>query len=390
MPVEPINRDRRRRFAETFDAQALALLPGPHHALLLEWLAKSAAPKRRWDSLLLIAGPTRIEHAEALATFLLDGGAAILEEKLARGAWPPVMLIWRDYEHLCQVLGLRTRAVRNAGFLKSWEAARTVDWQSDPLAQAWNALRQGPPDKCQSRLALLIKLNDWLLQGQSGTRRNFSIFARGHSKQITSAEWTWLAEIVELADCGIQRHAPALWLAGNMQLKIGERWLDAGAAGDFMALTPRTLACLNTAQSGATHYRVIENLTSFENLAHQASATEIVLWLPGYAPHWWRAAVGQLLGALPLPARLSCDADPDGVRIAVHAGEVWAERGLAWEPYAMGAEDAAASPNRLPLTERDRLSAERLLQKTILPPTLRTLLEWCLEHQSKAEQENWL
>lgn len=390
MPVKPIGRDRRRRVADSFDAKGFALLPGSQHALLLEWLKKSTVPKRRWDSLLLLAGPARIELAEALAKFLLDCGAIMLEEKLAHGSWQPITLIWRDYEQLCQVLGLRTRAVRNADFSELWEAARAIDWQSDELAQAWQDLRQGPPDKCQARLALLIKLNDWLLQGQSGTRRNFSIFARGHSKHITSAEWKWLAGIVELADCGIQRHAPALWLAGDVQFKIGERWLDVGAVDDFMALTPRTLARLNAAQSGATHYRVIENLTSFENLALQASATEIVLWLPGYAPHWWRVAVAHLIAVLPLPARFSCDADPDGVRIAMHAAEIWSERGQTWEPYAMGAEEAAASPNKLPLTERDRLCAEGLLQKPVLPHALRKLLEWCLEHQSKAEQENWL
>lgn len=390
MRVDLISRNRRRRVVDTFDAQGFTVLPGPLHALLLEWLKKSTVPKRKWDSLLLVAGSARIELAEALAQLLLDSGAAILEEKLAHGTWHPVTLIWRDYEQLCQVLGLRTRAVRNAGFSESWEAARAIDWQSDELAQAWQDLREGPSDRSQTRLALLIKLNEWLVQGQSGTRRNFSIFARGHSKHITPAEWAWLAAIVELGDCGIQRHAPTLWLAGDIQLKFGERWLDAGAAGDFMALTPRTLARLNIAKSGATHYRVIENLTSFENLAQKASDSEIVLWLPGYAPNWWRVAVGYLIAALPLPARLSCDADPDGVRIAMHAAEVWVEQGLNWEAYAMSAVDAAASTNKLLLTERDKQCAQSLLQTEALPPTLRTLLEWCLEHQSKAEQENWL
>lgn len=391
MRHEPVSRDRRRRFADAFDCNALALLPGAQHALLREWL-RSSAQTRRWDALLKIAGPTRIELMESLAQALAVCGAATLEEKLERGTWRPTSLQWRDYEALCVALGITTQAAQRTAFLSAWESAGKIDWRQASLEEAHQALRDASMDKAQARLALLIRLNDWLAEGNSGSRREFALFARGHTKQISQAEWEWLATIVELAECGIERHASALWLAGDLQLKIDGRTLDIGAAGDFLGITPLSFDKLGGGNTGATHYRLVENRTSFENLARAGTTAsqEIVLWLPGYAPTWWRTAVGRLLDAVPAPARISCDADPDGVQIALNAAELWSARGLAWEPCAMHAEDAARAQHVLPLTERDLKLAASLLNHPGLPPALEALLQWCIAHRSKAEQENWL
>ena len=393
MRTEGISRDRQRRFADLFDKEALTLLPGQQRALLQEWL-KSDAQMRRWDTLLKAAVSKRIdvETAESLAEMLAGCGAAVLEERFEAPAWRPVALVWRDYEALCAALGLKTQAVQRAALAAAWFAAQEVDWQHAALAEAYQALANATAEKGQTRLSLLMSLNDWLREGNSGTRREFALFAREQTKQITKAEWTWLAAIVELADCGIERHAPSLWMAGDVQLQIGACWLDVGAAGDFIGLTPVTLSKLTHGKTAATHYRLIENRTSFENLARDALtvATAIVLWLPGYAPRWWRVAVGKLLDVLPLPARISCDADPDGVQIALNAAELWTTRGLAWETHAMSAEDAAGSRHKLPLTERDMRLAESLLERPALPPAMQTLLQWCIDHRCKAEQENWL
>jgi hypothetical protein len=388
MRTEAVSRDKRSRFSEPFDARVLSLLPTNQRALLKEWL-KSSAPTRRWEALLKLAGAERIEIAESLAQALTACGAVTLEERFERGAWHATVLAWRDYEALCAALGLTTRNVLRDAFALAWKAANNIEWHSTALCDAWQALHDAPPDKGQTRLALLLKLNEWLREGRSGTRREFALFARGQTKQISGAEWTWLAACVELADCGIDRHAPALWLAGELRLQIGGRWLDIGAAGDFLALTPATMNRLAAGETRASHYRLIENRTSFENTVRAADADEIVIWLPGYAPGWWRTTVGNLLDALPLPARISCDADPDGVQIALNAGELWTARGLAWEPCAMHVEDAEASRHKLPLTERDARLAQALLEMPLLP-ALDALLRWCLTHRCKAEQENWL
>jgi len=389
MHIESISRDKRRRYTDAFDPNALILLSGALRKLLLEWL-KSSAHTRRWETLLTTAGPARIELAEALIQSLIDCGAAILEERFERSNWLPTTLVWRDYETLCAALGLTTPNVQRAAFDNAWAAAQHKDWQCEALAGAYQTLHAAPADKGPLRLALLIKLNDWLSEGKSGTRREFALFARGYTKQLSATEWAWLAGIIELEACGIERHAPALWIAGDVQLKITERWLDIGAAGDFIALTPATLNQLTAAKTSANHYRLIENRTSFEHVARTPASTAITLWLPGYAPRWWRAAVMQLLGVITLPARISCDADPDGVQIALNAAQLWTTHKLEWKPDSMRAEDAASAQHQLPLSARDEQLAQRLLKTPDLPTTLATLLRWCIDNKSKAEQENWL
>lgn len=397
MHIEPISRDKRRRHHDHFDPAAVALLTDTQRTLLKVWLksiTKNTIKARRWETLLklTVAKNIPVETAESLAESLVNSGAAILEEHFEHATWHPAALAWRDYEALCVACGLTTPTMQRSAFAQAWSATNATTWQRPELATACDALQDSPPDKGQTRLALIQRLNDWLRQGESGTRREFALFARGHTKQITRAEWTWLADILPLEDCGIEPHAPALWIAGDLQLQCRDRWLDIGASGDFIALPPSTLERVTRATAQATHYRLIENRTSFENVARKACAEqkEIVIWLPGYAPSWWRAAVNTLLHALPLPARISCDADPDGVQIALGAGELWNKRKLAWDAYAMSADDVATAPHKLPLTERDRQLAQSLLSREDLPVTLRGLLESCIHHGLKAEQENWL
>jgi DNA topoisomerase VI subunit A len=387
--TEKLSSSRQRRWIAAFDTGALTLLPGPQHALLLKWL-KSSAERRNWDGLLKLAD-TQVELAESLSQSLFDCGAAAREEELKYAIWQPLALIWRDYESLCRAIGVTTRNTLSATITASWHAAQHVVWQRASLANAYQALNGAHTEKDAGRLVLLRKINEWLLAGKSGTRRDFSLFARGQTKQLSVSEWAWLQEVADLSDCGIERHEPALWLAGDVQLQIGERWLDLGAAGDFVALTPQTIARIKAGKTSATHYRLVENRTSFERVARAKDAAgEIVVWLPGYAPTWWRTALAQLLTALPLPARISCDADPDGVQIAINAAQVWGAQKLAWQPHAMAAANIAGAAHKLPMTEHDMQLAASLLAKPDLAPGLADLLRWCLQNNVKAEQENWL
>jgi DNA topoisomerase VI subunit A len=195
-----------------------------------------------------------------------------------------------------------------------------------------------------------------------------------------------------LTDCGIDRHTPSLYIGGDVQLKIDGRWLNVGAAGDFVALTPQTMCKIQAGTTSATHYRLIENRTSFERAVRDAApiSTDIIIWLPGYAPNWWRTSIEQLLAAVPLPARISCDTDPDGVQIALDASALWTARLLAWEPYEMSVEDVQEALHTLPMTERDIRLANRLLEASDIPSDLAALLQWCVLHRAKAEQENWV
>ena len=388
--IEAVSRNKRRRTAECVDLGALPLLPPEQRALLREWL-KNDRKTRKWDSLLKIADQPRIEIAESLAFSLAANGLAILEERLVHSVWVPEALTWPDYEALCASFGMSTRAVKRNAFSDAWATAAELEWHSADLSEACNALRDAAPDKGLARLGLLCKLNEWLHLGRSGTRREFALFARDGTKQITRAEWAWLSEWADLAACGIEQHAPALWLAGDVQLAFGARTLDIGAVGDFIALKHSAVDRLTSGTTCASHYRLVENRTSFENLAHAAANSgEIIVWLPGYAPGWWCDSLGKLLAALPLPARISCDADPDGVQIALQAARLWIDRNLQWDAFAMSANDAANARHTRPMSEHDMRLAHTLLDLPALPPEMASLLHWCLDNRRKAEQENWL
>lgn len=387
--IEKLSPTTQRRRVGDFNQDAFDAFPKPQKALLAKWL-KSSATRRSWDGLLRLA-ESEIELAEALAQSLFECGAADREEELKNGMWRLSALTWRNYEAICSTLGLATRNAVSAAATASWLSAQQVSWQRPELIDAYQALQTAPPEKSALRLALLIKLNDWLVAGKSGNRRDFSQFAYGQSKQLSVSEWSWLHEVADLDECGIERHEPTMWIAGDAQLKLGKRTLDLGAAGDFMALTTITLGQVSGGKTSASHYRLVENRACFERLVRKATDTsEILLWLPGYAPTWWRNAMTQLLTVMPLPARISCDADPEGVQIALSVAEIFFAKGLQWEPWAMGVAQASNAERKLPLTERDNQLAESLLAKGKAPAGLVELLQWCLSHRSKAEQENWL
>src|ERR1700693_4890285 len=270
-----INKNKRHLLTDEFDASMLPLLTGTQRVVLLQWL-KIKAAKPKWDTLLRTAvqhGGQPVEVAEALAQSLVECGAATLEQRRERAIWQNNARLWSDADAPGLALVLATTESRRTAFETEWKAAKKTEWQRSSLAEAYQSLQDLPAQRANARLTLLVKLNAWLIAGKTGTRYEFSLFGFGQTKhEISRAEWAWLEECIGLDDCGIQRHAPALWLAGDIQLKIGGRWLDVGAACDAVALTPATLANLNSARSKAIRYRLVENRTSFERLARMAYA----------------------------------------------------------------------------------------------------------------------
>ena len=199
------------------------------------------------------------------------------------------------------------------------------------LARAAEALDALPPSRGLPRLELLLALDAWSAEQRSGTWRDFALFARGHTKQITEAEKTWLADEVGLADFRISTHTPLLRLKAPSVLSLPGGEIALGAMPDFAALTPASVAAIIAARQPPRVWHVVENLSSFERVARSCAADEGALWLPGYPPSWWQQAVATLLQHLPAPARIACDPDPDGIAIALQAGGLWSAAGLPWQ-----------------------------------------------------------
>ncbi len=378
-------RRRRRRVDDA--PQPLDALPGERRALLARWLRHGA--KTRWQTLAADAGQA-YPLAQTLLEILLQTGWVEVTEERRSQAWWPLQVEILDPPALRRALGLPDpQAVRLA-----WQNADRSALTQPELLAAAALLEALPPARALARLLLLNALQIWQAEERSGTRRDFAWFARGDTKAISEAEWSWLSEHCDLESLGVSGHTPHLLIAAPTTLILhrpGQAALPlrVGAAPDWLALTPATLALLGAAEEAPQVWRLVENRTSFERLARQRARLDAVLWLPGFPPAWWRSALARLLQHAPAAAEIACDPDPAGIAIALAAGAVWEAAGLSWTTPTMTPAALRGLARRKPLTDDDHRQLDRLAAQA-LPATLAELASALRELGEKGEQEGYL
>lgn len=373
---------RRRRYKDATDEAALRTWPSDWRDMAIEWI-RDDHPRRRWETLCARAGNMRMGTAGALLEALLVGGWVVLDEhRKPRMDWTPNSLEWVNRERLAILLGLPdVRALRaQAGQLQDRGFG---DARLPALA---DSLGGQPPARVLRRMTLLHALDRWLDGEHRGTRREFALFARDDTKDVSESEWRWLDEALGLEALGIGSHTPGLWLRAPLRLRLQEGMLDIAAVPDLIALSPATLFAADGVSGRLRHWRVVENRTSFEQAAAAHGNEDGVLWVPGFAPGWWLQAVAQLLRWAPAPLLIACDPDPAGIRIALSVAQIWERQALAWRPWRMGEADLLALPARKPLSAYDHAELARL-QALPLPPALMGLADALRRHGFKGEQE---
>ena len=387
--IEPLDQrkvsQRRKRYRDVLPQQ-LGHIPGEWRELLARWVRRGG--NSRWETLRNDAGVTGIQMAQSLLDWLLREGWAVVVEQRQHGGWWPQSVELRSLPQLRAALGISDKE-QDA---QRWQAAR-AELQSccdANLAPALLALDELHARYALARYDLIAALQRLQDAQQGGTRRDFALFARNDTKGISEAEWNWLEQTLDLAEFRIERHTPLLLLSAHLTLHLPSGQLDLVNCADFAALTPATLQAVTATSGKISHWRLVENRTSFERVARQRGHDAGVIWLPGYPPSWWLTTVGHVLNVAPAPAHIACDPDPAGIAIALKAAELWQQRGIAWLPWKMSANDIAALHARKPLTEVDRLRLAALKQEMVLPPQLVELSEWMLEHGEKGEQEGYL
>lgn len=385
-----IHTQGRKRMRESDAPPALPLsLSARQDILLRRWLA-SAAQQRRWQTLLEEAGRDLLDCSEGLLEALVTAGAATARESLVRGSWQVEGLVWRDLPALQKSLGIRTARERQAardGIEQQLAAlAEDCPWLQSAVASCLGPGRV--QERLQARAELLKALAAWHAEQRFGKRRDFALYARLGTKDISPTEWKWLETHVALAAVGIEKLAFILWLGGSIALCTSGGRIDAGALG-FCGLPMNTLAGSTQVAAAPTRYWLIENRTSFERQVRQAEPGTCVVWLPGRPPEDWLAALGWLLDRAPAPAHISCDPDPAGIEIALTAGALWAARGLQWTPHRMEATLWQDGPTA-PQNDFDRACLARLAARDDLPPALAELRDALQRCGRKAEQEAWL
>ncbi len=377
-------RGRRLRRAFATRPTSLDAWPAAWRGLLAEWLRRGDG-QRRWDNLLRLAGNARYAQAEALRDTLLAGGWIEAEERFTSGHWHTVTVTFLDPGAARSALGLPDPEAKRA----EWAAAREATPLPDDLAELAAQLDGLPAQRALARLELLAALNRWRSEGHSGTWRDFAQLARGATKAITESEKTWLAEALDLEAWGVSGHTPMLLLAAPLSLRGPDWRLDLANMPGFVGLTPATIDAIIGVEGEIDAWRLVENRTSFERVAAEHGRGDGVVWLPGFAPSWWKTSLSRLIHLRPAPAYIACDPDPAGIAIALDAGNLFCTANLAWEPWQMAADDLAGLPRRLPLTEDDKTRIDTL-QASSLPETLRNLLGWMSLHGQKGEQEGLL
>lgn len=360
--------------------------PADERQLLAEWVRRAGDKPTRHSTLMASAGAARSMLADRLLQRLLREGAVEIEEKHERGHWWPTQVRFIAPAALRAGLGLAEPDAARQAYLD----ARSRPLCHPALARAAESLDALPPARGLPRLELLLALDTWNAEQRSGTWRDFALFARGHTKQISEVEKAWLADEAGLADFRISAHTPLLRLRAPSIIRLPGGEIALGALPDFAALTPATVAAISGARQPPRVWHVVENLSSFERVARACAADEGALWLPGYPPSWWQQAVATLLQHAPAPARIACDPDPDGIAIALQAGSLWSAAGLPWQPWRMGPAELLGLPTHRPLDLRDRQLLASLRTGTPLPPGLAALAEALLQLSGKGEQEGYL
>lgn len=374
-------RGRRVRRADHPDPNPVFLWPEQWRELLRKWV-RGTSSHRRWKNLIREAGQRNIHTAFDLLTKLLEAGWVEVDESRSRGKWEAVAVEFLAMEKLRELLGLPNRTL-----LRDAYAGLSGEFRCSDIRLAFTSLGTIAPDRALKRHELLRALDTWIEERRSGTRRDFSLFARGDTKGVTAGEWSWLTEVFDLEKHGVSQHTPALWLQAPLALVFPDGEMDLRPLRNILAIPPSAILAVQRVSENLDCWRVLENRTSFERVAKSAKPKEGVLWVPGFAPSWWLNAVAHLIDLCPAPLYVACDPDPAGVRIAMVAAQIWSDKGLPWQPWGMSPEVTERLPQKKPLSDFDKQTIEDILAKDFLCNELKRLVLWMQESGMKAEQE---
>jgi hypothetical protein len=374
-------RGRRKRKGTRIRIDQISLWPASWRDLLRDWLKQGGA-RKKWTNLLSVAGGGRVNDVWQMFDSLLRTGLIEVEEVREKGRWQPFWVEFLDFEATREAMGLPNREkTRN---LQEVQAGTVF---SNPFLETLReSLEKMPAERAVRRHEILLALDRWIEEDLGGTRRDFALFARGDTKGISAAEWSWLESSAALENFGVTRHTPALWLRAPLLLETASGGIDLNCVPDCIGLTLSTIDSLVSVEGRVGSWRILENRTVFERVSRDRGDVDGVVWVPGFAPSWWKKGMAGLLDLCPVPALIACDPDPAGIEIAMDAGQVWTSRNLAWEPWCMDAGTLSSLTVRKGLSEDDHARLDRLISRS-LPEGLMKTVMWMREKGEKGEQE---
>jgi hypothetical protein len=353
-------------------------LLGEERSLVID-LLRGNSDTVKGKTLFAKAGNAR-HVAIAAADYLLIQGWVDLSEKRRGSLWDITAMRWLDADALRGALNLPRR---DAESVRRAEAMASPP-RDERLAGLHASLRTLATRTLIRRAAIVAKLDAWCADGRSGSRNTFAQFALDDSHGMTTADWRWLGCHVDLEELGISRHTPALWLRAPLRLSFqGGRQIDLAAIPDMIALSPLTISGIEHVEGAPVAWLLVENRTSFEDVARKVGDRFAVVWMPGYVPDWWLEAMRHFSRLMPEEALIAADPDPAGIEIAIRASSPW---GSNWKPLAMSPDALTATGLGKAITEHDRVLLAGIPRGN-LHPALASLADAIGERQRKGEQE---
>jgi len=359
--------------------QRVDTLLGEHRSLVVD-LLRLGGDTVKGKTLFAKAGNAR-HVAIAAADYLLVHGWIELREKRRGSMWEITALRWFHADELRGALNLPRRDAE-AGRRAAAMAATPLD---ERLHALHASLRMLAMRTLVRRAELVTRLDRWCADQRVGSRNAFAHFALDDTHGMTSADWHWLERHVDLEDLGISRHTPGLLLRAPLRLIVdGGGQLDLTTVPDMISLSPLTLSRVEQVEGSPIAWLLVENRTSFEDVAKKTGDRYAVVWMPGYVPEWWLDAMRHLVSLMPLPALIAADPDPAGIEIALRASIPW---GPNWKPFAMSPQALAATGRGKGMTDHDHAILDRL-SRARLDATLASLAEALSVRGRKGEQES--
>lgn len=377
-------RGKRRRRSVLENPANLAMLAEDQKELIRSWV-KGTSYRRKWQNLLATGGYANVLLAEELLRMLLEAGWVEIEEHRTPRGWEPVWIEFRGYEDLREHLGLSNRDKKRAQ-----ADGLQGDFSTDALRIAAAQLDTLPAATKIKRHELLCGLDNWIQEGLQGTRRDFSLFVRGRTKDITAAEWDWLESQLDLASFGVSAHTPLVRIKIPGALIFPEGQVDFRMLPGAVALTQEQITRATAFGGEISCWKVVENLTSFERVVASSGEIEGVIWVPGFAPSWWVQTVTHLVAVTKAPGRVACDPDPAGLLIASQVGDIWERQSVAWDPWYMDPKDFEGIGNLISMTDRDLGLLRTFGQRKHSHPDLVELAQWMERKKTKLEQESFV
>jgi len=373
---------RRKRRAFVEDAEAVCVWPQAWRQLLVKWIKNSIGERKKYATIMR-ADKTPISMKMDLFDALLKGGMIEVDEVREAGRWECLWIEFINISKLKDMLGLDnadaiTEACKEISNIEIENSQIQSVFREQMLRYNKTSLKRG---------RLLLKLDEWIAENRIGTERDFSLFARGDTKSITSSEWKWLRTLFDMEAFNISKHTPMLLMNGPVTLYLRNGRVDVHAVHAFIGLPPETITkALRSVTGEPGAIRLVENQTSFERVARKYGHDDIVIWLPGFPPSWWQDCFKEIIKHVQCHVLIAADPDPAGIEIAMTAGRLATEQGLRWQPWCMDAKHLNSLHKHKKLTSYDRKKICSLLEKE-LPETLLQLATEMQSEDIKGEQE---